>query len=74
MNEDALRLLLESVRARIEAGNVAIGMLRKRAKGLKDNEYFKLKIPLRIQLTPNCHISQVSTLRFWAVVAAPLAW
>jgi transposase len=30
--------------ARIEAGNVAIGMIRKRARGLLDQEYFKLKI------------------------------
>ena len=30
--------------ARIEAGNVAIGMIRKRARGINDTEYFKLKI------------------------------
>lgn len=30
--------------ARIEAGNVAIGMIRKRARGLLDQDYFKLKI------------------------------
>jgi transposase len=30
--------------ARIEAGNVAIGMIRKRARGIKDTNYFKLKI------------------------------
>ncbi len=30
--------------ARIEAGNIAIGMIRKRARGIKDTEYFKLKI------------------------------
>jgi transposase len=30
--------------ARIEAGNVAIGMIRKRARGLVDQHYFKLKI------------------------------
>ncbi len=30
--------------ARIEAGNVGIGMIRKRARGLIDTEYFKLKI------------------------------
>ena len=30
--------------ARIEAGNVEIGMIRKRARGIKDTEYFKLKI------------------------------
>ena len=29
---------------RIEAGNVAVGMIRKRARGIKDSEYFKLKI------------------------------
>lgn len=30
--------------ARIEAGNVSIGMIRKRARGIRDSEYFKLKI------------------------------
>ncbi len=30
--------------ARIEAGNVGIGMIRKRARGIHDTEYFKLKI------------------------------
>ncbi|MDP3294137.1 MAG: hypothetical protein Q8M37_05275, partial [Nevskia sp.] len=30
--------------ARLEAGNVAIGMIRKRARGLLDQDYFKLKI------------------------------
>jgi transposase len=30
--------------SRLEAGNVAIGLLRKRARGYRDNEYFKLKI------------------------------
>jgi len=30
--------------ARVEAGNIAIGMIRKRARGIKDTEYFKLKI------------------------------
>ena len=30
--------------ARIEAGNIGIGMLRKRARGIRDTEYFKLKI------------------------------
>jgi len=30
--------------ARIEAGNVSIGMIRKRARGIRDTEYFKLKI------------------------------
>jgi transposase len=30
--------------ARIEAGDVAIGMIRKRARGLLDQHYFKLKI------------------------------
>ena len=28
----------------IEAGNIAIGMIRKRARGIQDTEYFKLKI------------------------------
>lgn len=30
--------------ARIEAGNVGIGLIRKRARGVRDTEYFKLKI------------------------------
>ena len=30
--------------AGIEAGNIGIGMIRKRARGLRDTEYFKLKI------------------------------
>ena len=30
--------------ARIEAGNVSIGMIRKRARGIRDTGYFKLKI------------------------------
>ncbi len=30
--------------ARIEAGNIAIGMIRKRARGIRGTEYFKLKI------------------------------
>jgi transposase len=30
--------------ARIEAGNIAIGMIRKRARGIRDTDYFKLKI------------------------------
>jgi len=30
--------------ARLESGNVAVGMIRKRARGLLDLEYFKLKI------------------------------
>ncbi len=30
--------------ARIEAGNVSIGMIRKRARGIRDTEYFKLII------------------------------
>ena len=30
--------------ARIEAGNVGIGMIRKRARGIRDTDYFKLKI------------------------------
>jgi len=30
--------------ARIEAGNVSIGLIRKRARGIRDAEYFKLKI------------------------------
>ncbi len=30
--------------ARIEAGNVSIGLIRKRARGIRDTDYFKLKI------------------------------
>lgn len=30
--------------AQLESGNVAVGMIRKRARGLLDTEYFKLKI------------------------------
>jgi len=30
--------------ARVEAGNVAIGMIRKRARGIRDLKYFMLKI------------------------------
>ena len=30
--------------ARIEAGNVSIGLIRRRARGIRDTEYFKLKI------------------------------
>ena len=30
--------------SRLEAGNVAIGLLRKRPRGYRDNTYFKLKI------------------------------
>ncbi len=30
--------------ARIEAGNISIGMIRKRARGIRNTEYFKLKI------------------------------
>lgn len=30
--------------ARIEAGNISIGMIRKRARGIRNTGYFKLKI------------------------------
>ena len=30
--------------ARVEAGNVSIGLLRRRARGVRDTDYFKLKI------------------------------
>ena len=30
--------------ARVEAGNVSIGLLRRRARGIRDTDYFKLKI------------------------------
>ena len=42
--------------ARIEAGNVSIGLLRKRARGIRDTEYFKLKIR---QLSINENTSMV---------------
>lgn len=29
--------------ARVEAGNVPIGLLRRRARGVRDTDYFKLK-------------------------------
>jgi len=37
-------LLVTLTSAIIEAGNIAIGMIRKRARGIQDTEYFKLKI------------------------------
>ncbi len=40
--------------SRIEAGNVSIGLLRRRARGYRDNEYFKLKIlPLNTDDPPS---------------------
>lgn len=36
--------------AQVEAGNVGIGMLRKRARGIRDTDYFKLKIRQLSQL------------------------
>lgn len=39
--------------ARLEAGNVAIGMIRKRARGLLDTDYFKLKIRQSTLPEPN---------------------
>lgn len=38
--------------ARIEAGNVSIGLLRKKARGIRDTEYFKLKIR-QLSITEN---------------------
>ncbi len=35
---------IEAGNIRIEAGNISIGMIRKRARGIRDTEYFKLKI------------------------------
>ncbi len=35
------------ISAIIEAGNVSIGLLRRRARGIRDTEYFKLKIKQR---------------------------
>jgi hypothetical protein len=35
---------LSVTRARIEAGNISFGMIRKRARGIRDTEYSKLKI------------------------------
>ncbi len=34
----------ELTTARVEAGNVAIGMIRKRARSILDTDFFKLKI------------------------------
>ena len=39
--------------ARVEAGNVSIGLLRRRARGVRDIEYFKLKI--RQTSVPDTH-------------------
>ncbi|WP_443020106.1 ISL3 family transposase [Shewanella sp. MTB7] len=39
--------------ARVEAGNVSIGLLRRRARGIRDIEYFKLKI--RQTSVPDTH-------------------
>jgi hypothetical protein len=39
-----LHALAKLTSARIEAGNISIGMIRKRARGIRDTEYFKLKI------------------------------
>ena len=39
--------------ARVEAGNVSIGLLRRRARGVRDTEYFKLKI--RQTSVPDTH-------------------
>ena len=41
--------------ARIEAGNVGIGMIRKRARGLLDTDYFKLKIR-QLSVADDCDI------------------
>ncbi|MGN8158428.1 transposase [Salinisphaera sp. SWV1] len=38
--------------ARLEGGHVAIGLIRKRARGLLDTEYFKLKIRQSAVLEP----------------------
>jgi len=40
--------------ARVEAGNVAIGLIRKRARGIKDLKYFILKI-FQISTPPDGH-------------------
>ena len=37
-------LLTRITSAAIEAGNVGIGLIRKRARGMLDTEYLKLKI------------------------------
>ncbi|MGF1741699.1 transposase, partial [Vibrio profundum] len=39
--------------ARVEAGNVSIGLLRRRARGIRDIDYFKLKI--RQTSVPDTH-------------------
>ncbi len=39
--------------ARVEAGNVSIGLLKRRARGVRDKDYFKLKI--RQTSVPDTH-------------------
>jgi transposase len=49
--------------AKLEAGNVAIGLLRRRARGFRDMEYFKLKIfQLNTEDTPSFLFTKFSTL------------
>ncbi len=65
--------------ARLEAGNVAIGLLRRRARGFRDIDYLKLKIlQLNTQDTPSClyaippsHTSQASGRRGISNVGKP---
>jgi len=50
--------------SRIEAGNVSIALLRRRARGLRDTEYFKLKIlQLNTDDTPSFLYSRWLTTR-----------
>lgn len=48
--------------ARVEAGNVAIGMIRKRARGILDTDYFKLKI--RQSATPESPLQLFPMARY----------
>jgi hypothetical protein len=48
--------------ARLEAGNVSIGLLRRRARGFRDTEYLKLKIyQLNTPDTPSFLYANVPT-------------
>ncbi len=47
--------------ARVEAGNVSIGLLRRRARGIRDTDYFKLKI--RQTSIPDTHSTFYSNIK-----------
>lgn len=61
--------------ARVEAGNDAVGMIRKRARGLVDQFYFKLKI--RQSATPDGQVTTsrlVTGAEFPCFVSIPSGW